>query len=254
LGNGTTNGNTTANATPNQEATAGTSWTTLGTGPATNFSLVRTPSAQYLASAGQNNAGQLGDGTTTDASRFDRVSPLTSLQPLPVVLTQFTATAQGPAVALAWTTASEVNSARFEIERSLDGTAFTKAGEVAAAGSSSVAHAYALLYATLPAGASWLYYCLRQVDADGSAHYSPVRGIMLAGAGLSLYPNPATAEALLLGAHPSARVQVLDAMGRLVLSTAADASGIAVLALPSGLPSGVYVVRAGQLATRLTVQ
>ncbi|MDO7847312.1 T9SS type A sorting domain-containing protein [Hymenobacter sp. M29] len=72
-----------ANPMPTQEATAGTGWTTLGTGAGV-FSLVRTASAQSFASAGQNGGGQLGDGTATDANRFDRVSPLTSLQPLPV--------------------------------------------------------------------------------------------------------------------------------------------------------------------------
>ncbi|MBF9224014.1 RCC1 domain-containing protein [Hymenobacter ruricola] len=73
-----------ANPTPTREVTLGTGWTTLGTGSVASFSLVRTPSAQNFASAGQNGDGQLGDGTTTNANRFDRVSPLTSLQPLPV--------------------------------------------------------------------------------------------------------------------------------------------------------------------------
>ncbi len=46
--------------------------------------------------------------------------------PLPVVLTQFTATAEGAAaVRLTWATASEKNSRHFEVERSADGVAFT---------------------------------------------------------------------------------------------------------------------------------
>jgi len=46
---------------------------------------VRTASGAAFASAGLNNTGQLGDGTTTNAPRFDRQSPLVSLQPLPVL-------------------------------------------------------------------------------------------------------------------------------------------------------------------------
>jgi hypothetical protein len=175
---------------------------------------------------------------------------------LPVLLTSFTATAgaSGP-VRLAWATASEVNSQAFEVERSLDGVAFSKVGQVAAAGTTTTARTYALLDAQLPTGASQLYYRLRQVDQDGTAHYSPVRAVALAAAstGLSLYPNPAQGgAATLLGAAPGTVVTVFDAVGRAVATAPADASGTA--ALPGGLPAGVYVVRAGQQALRLTVE
>jgi endoglucanase Acf2 len=175
--------------------------------------------------------------------------------PLPVTLLDFTAQTQGNAVALAWHTASEVNTARFEVERSLDGTAFTTLGSVAARGTSTVASAYASRDASLPAGASQLYYRLRQVDQDGTATYSPVRTVALAAAGgLALFPNPARTSATLTGAKPGTAVQLLDALGRTVATTTADAAGVATLRLPAGLPSGVYVVRAGLQALRLLVQ
>jgi hypothetical protein len=40
----------------------------------------------------------------------------------------------------------------------------------------------------------------------------------------------------------------------LVLSTPADTVGTALLALPTGITTGVYVVRAGSQALRLTVE
>jgi hypothetical protein len=49
-------------------------------------------------------------------------------------------------------------------------------------------------------------------------------------------------------------VQLLDALGRTVATTTADAAGVATLRLPAGLPNGVYVVRAGPQALRLLVQ
>jgi hypothetical protein len=178
-----------------------------------------------------------------------------SPSPLPVVLTSFAATAGASGtVRLAWATASEVNSQAFEVERSLDGVAFSKVGQVAAAGTSSTARTYGLLDAALPAGASQLYYRLRQVDQDGTAHYSPVCAVRPGtSADLRLYPNPAPGgAATLLGAAPGTVVTVLDALGRAVATAPADASGTA--ALPGGLPAGVYVVRAGQQALRLTVE
>ena len=72
--------------------------------------------------------------------------------------------------------------------------------------------------------------------------------------GLALYPNPATTGSTLTGALPGTVVTVFDALGRLVTAATADAAGTAALALPAGLPTGVYVVRAGSKAVRLTVE
>ena len=49
-------------------------------------------------------------------------------------------------------------------------------------------------------------------------------------------------------------VTVYDALGRPVATATADANGTAALVLPAGLPAGVYVVRAGSRAVRLTVE
>jgi hypothetical protein len=178
--------------------------------------------------------------------------------PLPVELVSFTATAEGrTTVRLAWATASERNSARFEIERSLNGTSFQPVRAVAAAGTSTTTHTYDLRDASLPTGISQLYYRLRQVDVDGAAHYSVVRPVALAGApaGLSLYPNPMHAGTVtLLGAVPGTRATVLDAVGRSVISTLVDATGTATLGLPPELATGVYLVRTGAQALRLTVE
>jgi len=127
---------------------------------------------------------------------------------------------------------------------------------VPAAGSSSTLHSYQLLDAQLPAGATVLYYRLRQVDLDGTFYYSPVRTVALArAAGLALYPNPTKDGAVTLtGAEAGTVVTVFDTMDRQVLATTADAAGTAPLALPEGLARGVYVVRAGATALRLVVE
>ena len=173
--------------------------------------------------------------------------------PLPVSLLSFTATKQAAAVRLAWATASEVNSAYFEVERSTDGTTFGRLGQALAAGTSPVAHTYHFVDASPRPGV--LYYRLRQVDHDGTASYGPVCTVDFAPAAsqLAVYPAPARAQTTLSGAAAGAEVQVLNAHGQLVLRGQADAAGVAQLLLPAGLAPGIYVVRAGRLATRLTV-
>jgi len=71
---------------------------------------------------------------------------------------------------------------------------------------------------------------------------------------LTLFPNPATGAATLSGAAPGTLVQLLDALGRPVAHATADASGTTRLVLPAGLAAGVYVVRSGTRALRLSVE
>jgi hypothetical protein len=182
--------------------------------------------------------------------------PLVTAAPLPVALLDFTARLAGRTVQLDWHTASEQNAARFEVERSLDAVTFTRQGTRPAAGTSNVAHAYAFTDAGLPSGVAMLYYRLRQVDLDGTSTYSPVRAVALASTmtGLALFPNPTTHLTTLTGTPAYAAVQVLDALGRTVLTATADGDGATPLALPPGLAPGVYVVRTGTQAVRLLLE
>ena len=167
--------------------------------------------------------------------------------PLPVELVAFTAQAEASAVRLQWTTGSEKNSARFEIERSQDGKQFTRVGLVAAQGTKTTPVAYVYQDDEVATFSGSLYYRLRQVDQDGTVSYSPVRTVQLAAA-------KAGAVVTLRGAIPGHAVQVLDALGRVAATATASTAGTAVLELPLGLTSGVYIVHTGTTALRLVVQ
>ena len=100
-----------------------------------------------------------------------------------------------------------------------------------------------------PATTQYSYF---GTEADAHAFLLGLKG---AAEGLALFPNPAHAgAATLTGAVPDTLVTIFDALGRFVTSAPADAAGTAALALPAGLPTGVYVVRAGRKAVRLTVE
>lgn len=70
---------------------------------------------------------------------------------------------------------------------------------------------------------------------------------------LNVYPNPATGSAILHGAAPHSPIQVVDLLGRLLWTTAADAQGGAMLSLPAGLPTGLYIIQAGKATTRVSI-
>ena len=192
------------------------------------------------------------------ADHFSEFYLTGSSQPLPVALLAFGAERRGAAVQLSWRTATEQNSHRFEVERSPDGRVFTTIGTVAAAGTSSSPRSYELLdpLSHGPAAPATRYYRLHQLDADGTGTYSPVRAVAGAAAAgpLALFPNPAATAATLRGAQPGAVVRVVDLLGRVVLTAAADASGTAELRWPTqALAAGVYLVQTGGASVRLSI-
>lgn len=110
---------------------------------------------------------------------------------LPVRLTNFTATATGAAALLKWKISQEVNSARFDVERSSDALIFTKIGSVNAAGNSNVALEYNFTDNAPLTGLN--YYRIKQVDADGKFVYTPARVLNFANIdakNVSYFPNP----------------------------------------------------------------
>jgi hypothetical protein len=172
--------------------------------------------------------------------------------PLPVTLTSF-AVRRLPsgAAAINWTTASELNSASFVVERSTNPAAgFTAIGQVAAAGSTTTARSYSLQDAEAVTLTVTAYYRLRQIDQDGSAHFSAV-AVLNAGptkAGFTLYPNPATPSTPVVNISATVSagysVNLYSNMGQLLSSRTITSEGTTTpLTLStSGLAAGIYHV------------
>jgi hypothetical protein len=174
-------------------------------------------------------------------------------QPLPVELTRFNAEVNANGVGLSWATASEKNSAYFEVQRSATGEAYETLGRVAAQGTSNSLREYRFTD-TQPLG-GLAYYRLRQVDNDGTAAYSPVatarRSIELA----AIYPNPTTDGVVLPTSLGPVRYRVLNSLGQALAS--GQAAGGDRLDL-SHLPKGAFFLEltdaSGRHTQRLTRQ
>ncbi len=170
--------------------------------------------------------------------------------PLPVELVTFTGQHTAGNNHLSWITAAELNTLRFDVERSANGLAFETLGSVEAAGWSSAPRTYGYVDAGVPPGG--FYYRLKVVDIDGSVEHS--RTIWLsaeAGAPAQAYaqlmPNPTTAETELRFWLPSEgryTVSVRDAVGRLVFAREGQGTeGLNRLGLDlGGEAAGTYVV------------
>src|SRR6185369_3011710 len=90
---------------------------------------------------------------------------------VPVELTEFNAVATGKSVEVYWSTASEQNSAWFEVERKEAKGGFTTVGTVPAAGMSTNVLHYGIKDADVQRGMVYVYR-LKSVDKDGKYGYS----------------------------------------------------------------------------------
>lgn len=113
--------------------------------------------------------------------------------PLPVTLLLFTGKLLNANAVLNWTTATEINNYKFDVERSLNGTDFLKIGEVKGMGNSNQLNTYTFVDNSI-AGLSFdiFFYRLKQVDFNGQFEYSSttlVKKNEVSGS-LSIYPNP----------------------------------------------------------------
>lgn len=162
---------------------------------------------------------------------------------LPVQLIHFTAEKDGNTVHLAWSTATEKNNDRFEVERSYDGATFTKIGSVAGSGTTTEIQHYS--FTDQHPGSGQRYYRLRQVDYDGAYEYSPVVSVAAAATDvINVYPNPFS-ETFHMRVSTQNTVPVhytlADLTGKEVLSGTFASNETA--SITKRLPKGVYFLR-----------
>lgn len=162
--------------------------------------------------------------------------------PLPIELLAFTARANGTAVDLTWTTASERNNAYFQVERSSDLAHFTPILTVPGAGNSQSELHYQDRDDAPLAGVN--YYRLCQTDLDGTSTCSDVVPVHFDGAStISVHAN---GGALVVFHDQPANTpyRIMDASGRLISSGVLGDTHRSELDLP-GNSSGVYLLWIG---------
>lgn len=150
---------------------------------------------------------------------------------LPLDLLSFTAEKHGERSAiLNWTTANEINTNHFAIERSTDRYNWQQIGKVQAAGESTSVEKYLFLDENVYDGRkpnARYYYRLNVVDNDGKAKKSGIDVVQFSngdsdGPAVFVYPNPSTSGVhveLNMGDAVSAPAEILiyNDLGQMVL-------------------------------------
>ncbi|WP_198034353.1 T9SS type A sorting domain-containing protein [Dyadobacter tibetensis] len=137
--------------------------------------------------------------------------------PLPVNLISFTGKVETSIISLAWSTSEEINSQRFEIQRSSDLQQWNSIGELPASVNSNAVNHY--VYTDHSPNLGQNYYRLKMIDIDQSFAYSSMINFNLKDAGSPyLYPNPAQNELRIQEIDPSrvASIEILNGLGGVV--------------------------------------
>lgn len=138
----------------------------------------------------------------------------------PVMMLSFTGTLSAKTVTLNWSTATELNNAKFEILRSEDGASFSKVGEVDGRGTVTSITNYTWKENVSAVSAPVLHYKLKQLDSDGKYEFSKTVVVRLnadAAVIASVAPNPVVGTANLtvnLQRNANVQVRLLNNMGK----------------------------------------
>ncbi len=154
---------------------------------------------------------------------------------LPVKLLKFEANPQpNREVLLRWSTTGETGFSHFEVESSVNGTAFTRLGTVAAGDGP-----YTFRHQARVSGL--LYFRLRMVDRDGRSSYSPVKTIRVTAENpVRVFPNPAHGQ-VTIQARELSSWQLADVSGKIWRQQKRASLGEQSLNL-QGIPAGLYLL------------
>jgi hypothetical protein len=228
---------------------------TYGSEGEDNQSLTRDPdfTGPFVKHSNATGAGGAlwSPGQTTDGSS------------LPVELSSFEARVDGAVVQLTWVTASETGNSGFAVQHQDNGRAWTRAGFVEGAGTTSEAVTYRFRVGAVAPGTH--RFRLKQIDLDGTVSLSTERTVQVsAGPSATLLgPNPLTggqAARLLVSAdtRQSVEIAIYNTLGQQVRALrggpVAPGQPFETRVTTGGLASGLYFVRVTGERFQLTRQ
>lgn len=211
--------------------------------------LASSPTSNFNASTLNGNPGC--NNSIVPCTTFAGTSPepnnsgVIQLIPLGVLFSNFTAEPIDRNVLLNWSTASEINSDYFSIERSINGLDFVAVGEIDAAGESQSELNYQYTDVNAFATNDQYYYRIREVDFDGKQTFTDLKFVQFdqpTNEKIVVFPNPFT-DLLTVLIPPSlmldgATIELSDEMNRQVKSYTIDGSNQTFML--EDLPRGIY--------------
>ena len=166
-----------------------------------------------------------------------------NMEALPVSLIRYSVKAEGDAVKMQWSTATEKDNNHFQIERSKDAKIFEVIGIIEANGSSSVKRDYTWYDAQPYEGIN--YYRLVQVDYDGTTTRYGIRSLsfgLSTKIGVLVYPNPAVETVTVPLPEKTSVLKLLDVKGSVMRQLKIGENEGKVTVSVNDLLPGIYFI------------
>lgn len=212
------------------------------------FIPVDTLGGEYIAACVVDNfnGDNLKDIIIQGFARQTNVYWNTSNNPVPLQLLSFTGKISDKSIALSWTTANEVNTDYFIIERSINGLSFSNDGTISSMNNPSTIHHYQYQVKNPANGLN--YFRLKMVDKDGKFTYSNVLAFKLnTDAAIRVYPTVTNAT-INIYTYNVQRILLYNTNGQYVQNLLRGQNDI------SHLPSGIYFVKTNDTTIRIVKQ
>lgn len=180
---------------------------------------------------------------------------ITATGTLPVVLSAFNIIPTKPdgTALISWTTATEINTDLFIVNKSVNGISFSEIARVKAAGNSSTPQTYTATDNNNGSPYKYIYYELQIIDKDGTSTLSSILKFTNNSVAKKLItqlsPNPITSPGHLMfqfnaEKNGSMKIQLYNTAGKLIKEDNANA----ITGLNNGhfhmgaIPAGVYTI------------
>ena len=208
------------------------------------------PPTQFTANINFGNGTTCAAGTsvagdnTADNSAQSTIEVIAA--PVPLTLISFSALLNNCEPVLKWVTESEINTDRFEIERSsANASVFTMIGSLSATGSGATKSNYSFSDNNIVTSTEKIFYRLKMIDKDGKFKYSEILPINVNCkiTSVSVYPNPVKNGKLYVsvtGLKNNTQATLLSVAGQYILQTKVN-NGTNFINV-STLANGIYIL------------
>jgi hypothetical protein len=165
------------------------------------------------------------------------------LSALPVDIVSFSGKLNGNKVELRWVADNELNFARYEVERSSNGTSYAKISSINAANRRN----YSFNDDAESIRGRRVYYRIKLVDKDGKFKYTDVFTLHIPlNTKFTVYPNPATTfiqVQMNRNVNGTIAFSLADLSGKVLKQQTVTATGSTIKISTEGLSSGTYLLR-----------
>lgn len=157
--------------------------------------------------------------------------------PLPVSLINFDLqTLDKKTIRLYWSTATELNTDYFSVEKSTNAVSWRALSKVKATGYSTTIQNYSTIDFNPFYGIT--YYRLKQVDVDSKIYFSKILSNSITNnTGITVYPNPASNQ--INFTEIQNEIEIFNSTGQIVIPKKQHVKSVAI----EHLPNGIYYIR-----------